>query len=148
MLLPLILKDLKFFAADRRDVIVTIVVPIALAAFMAFIFGSRTDGGDGAANIALPVAIVDRDDTPLTRAIIEDMHKSGLIAPQLMSAEEASGGVTTGRYSAAIFIPSGFSQYTTTSLFSPDKPEIRIIYDPSKNIELQVVRGGLLQSGI
>ena len=42
MLLPLILKDLKLFAADRRDVIVTIVVPIALAAFMAFIFGSRT----------------------------------------------------------------------------------------------------------
>jgi ABC-2 type transport system permease protein len=148
MLLPLILKDLKLFAADRRDVIVTIVVPIALAAFMAFIFGSRTGSAGGASNIALPVAVVDRDDTPLTRAIIQDMHKSGLIAPQLMSAEEASGNVTTGRYSAAIFIPPGFSQRTTTSLLSPDKPEIRIIYDPSKSIELQVVRGGLLQSGI
>ena len=148
MLLPLILKDLKLFAADRRDVIVTIIVPITLAAFMAFIFGSRTDSGDGASNIALPVAIVDRDDTPLTRAIIEDMHKSGVIAPELMSAEGASGSVTTGTYSAAIFIPPGFSERTTTSLFSPDKPEIRIIYDPSKSIELQVVRGGLLQSGI
>ena len=71
MLLPLILKDLKLFAADRRDVIVTILVPIALAAFMAFIFGSRTDSADGASNIALPVAIVDREDTPQTRAIIE-----------------------------------------------------------------------------
>ncbi|HEY7115178.1 MAG TPA: ABC-2 transporter permease, partial [Tepidisphaeraceae bacterium] len=56
--------------------------------------------------------------------------------------------VTTGTYSAAIFIPPGFSRRTTTSLFSPDKPEVRIIYDPSKRIELQVVRGGLLQSGI
>ena len=65
-----------------------------------------------------------------------------------MSAEEASGNVTTGRYSAAIFIPPASPQRTTTSLFSPDKPEIRIIYDPSKSIELQVVRGGLLQSGI
>src|SRR5687768_4267096 len=148
MLLPLILKDLKLFAADRRDVIVTILVPIALAAFMAYIFGSRTDSADGASNIALPVAVVDHDDTPLTRAIIEDMRKSGLISPQLMSAEGASGNVTTGRHSAAIFIPPGFSQRTTTSLFSEDKPEIRIIYDPSKTIELQVVRGGLLQSGI
>lgn len=149
MLLPLILKDLKLFAADRRDVIVTVVVPIALAAFMAFIFGSRTGsaaGGD--ANIALPVAVVDRDDTPLTRAVIEDMRKAGLIAPTLMSGEAASGSVTTGRYSAAIFIPPGFSQRSTTSLFSPDKPEIRIIYDPSKTIELQVLRGALLQSGI
>jgi len=150
MLLPLILKDLKLFAAERRDVIVTILVPIALAAFMAFIFGSRTGGGAAAGdvNIALPVAVVDRDDTPLTRAIIEDMHKSGLIAPTLMSGEGAAGSVTTGRYSAAIFIPPGFSQRSTTSLFAPDKPEIRIIYDPSKTIELQVLRGGLLQSGI
>src|SRR5689334_22732946 len=134
MLLPLIQKDLKLFAADRRDVIVTIFVPIALAAFMAFIFGSRAGGGDGASSIALPVAVVDHDDTPLTRAIVEDMHKSGLIVPTLMSAEGASGSVTTGRYSAAIFIPPGFSQRTTTSLFSPDKPDIRILYDPSKSI--------------
>ena len=148
MLLPLILKDLRLFAADRRDIIITIVVPIALAAFMAFIFGGRAGSADGPSNIALPVAIVDHDDTPLTRAIIEDMHRSGLIAPQLMSAEAASGNVTTGRQSAAIFIPPGFSQRTTASLLSPDKPEIRILYDPSKSIELQVVRGGLLQSGI
>ena len=149
MLLPLILKDLKLFAAERRDVIVTILVPIALAAFMAFIFGSRTGGGaDGGSNVALPVAVVDLDDSPLTHAIIEDMHKSGLIAPTLMSGEGAAGSVTTGRYSAAIFIPPGFSQRSTTSLFAPDKPEIRIIYDPSKTIELQVLRGGLLQSGI
>src|SRR5688572_4591275 len=132
MLLPLILKDLKLFAADRRDVIVTIVVPIALAAFMAYIFGSRTDGPGGASGIALPVAVVDRDDTPLSRAIIEDMRRSGLVKPEVMSAEGASGNVTTGRYGAAIFIPPGFSQRATTSLFSTGKPEIRIIYDPSK----------------
>jgi ABC-2 type transport system permease protein len=148
MLLPLILKDLKLFAADRRDVIVTIVVPIALAAFMAYIFGSRADGPDGASDVALPVAIVDRDDTPLTRAIIEDMRRSGVLKPEVMSPEGASGNVTTGRHSAAIFIPPGFSQRATASLFSAGKPEIRILYDPSKSIELQVVRGGLLQSGI
>ena len=56
--LALVRKDLQLFFSDRRAVILTFAVPIAIASFFGSIFRGAGDN-DEPAKIA--VAIVDRD---------------------------------------------------------------------------------------
>ena len=78
MLKELIRKDLKIFIADKRGMIVSIAVPVALASFMALIFGGVGSGGGGGTKMnAVPLAIVDHDQSDLSRLLVLDLAASG-----------------------------------------------------------------------
>ena len=55
----LVRKDLQLFFSDRRAVILTFAVPIAIASFFGSIF--RGGGDDDAEPARIPIAIVDSD---------------------------------------------------------------------------------------
>ena len=63
----LVRKDLQLFFSDRRAVILTFAVPIAIASFFGSIFRGASDN-DEPAKIA--VAIVDRDGSAISKSIL------------------------------------------------------------------------------
>ena len=58
----LVRKDLQLFFSDRRSVILTFAVPIAIASFFGSIFRGSGDNDEPA---KISIAIVDRDDPPV-----------------------------------------------------------------------------------
>src|SRR4051812_44880088 len=68
MIWELVRKDLRLFTADRKALITTIGVPIALASFMAAIYGGMNSGGGGGGKMnAVPMALVDEDGSAISR---------------------------------------------------------------------------------
>src|SRR4051794_35526582 len=99
MICELVRKDLRLFLADRRGIIVSIGVPIVLASFMAVIYGgmaSSSSGRGGTKMNAVPIALVDEDQSSLSRGVIEDLTKAGMVEPRAMSADDATSAVRTG----------------------------------------------------
>jgi ABC-2 type transport system permease protein len=130
--------------------IVTVIVPIALASFMALVFGGGGGGGGGGGTKnAIPVLVVDLDNSPLSQAVIEDMGTGGMVSVEQAPEATAAEAVRSGKRGTAVVLPAGFGRRAATGLFSGiDLPEVRLVYDPSKSMELQVVRGALMQSAI
>ena len=62
----LIRNDLRLYRSDRRAVVVGILMPILIAAFFGYLF--RQDDSDAEPG-KLPVAVVDKDGSAITRAI-------------------------------------------------------------------------------
>ena len=68
----LVRKDLQLFFSDRRAVILTFAVPIAIASFFGSIFGGS--GNDNAEPARIPIAIVDRDGSAISKAIVSGIQ--------------------------------------------------------------------------
>src|SRR5262249_20870914 len=66
-LLAMIRKDLQLFFSDRRSVIVSFVVPIAIASFFGSIFSGPSRNGEPA---KIAVMMVDHDDSAISKAIV------------------------------------------------------------------------------
>ena len=64
-LLAMVRKDLQLFFSDRRSVIVSFVVPIAIASFFGSIFAGP---GNNAQPARIAVAIIDQDGSAVSSA--------------------------------------------------------------------------------
>src|SRR5262249_3635792 len=62
----LVRKDLQLFFSDRRSVIISFVVPIAIGSFFGAVFAS---GGQNREPARIAVALVDQDESTISRAI-------------------------------------------------------------------------------
>lgn len=138
-LLALVGKDLRLFFADRRAVIITVLVPFALAAFM----GAVTGGGERG---KISVLIVDEDHSPMSQKIVAGLAADGSFELTACALAEARDRVLRGKASVAVVLPPGFQRDAPKSFFSgAAKPEIRLLYDPSDGSELAMARGILVQ---
>jgi len=142
-LAAMVRKDLQLFVSDRRSVIVSFVVPIAIASFFGSIFSGP---GNNAEPARIAVSIVDHDSSAISKAIVAaaDADKNfRLTRPDEAGARDA---VKRGRTSAAVIIPQGFGDAAGNAFFgSGEKPALDIVYDPSRSIEVAMVRGILTQ---
>ena len=66
-LIAMVRKDLQLFFADRRAVIMSFLVPIAIASFFGSIFSGPSKNAEAA---KIPVAIVDQDSSPISNGIV------------------------------------------------------------------------------
>ena len=66
-LLAMVRKDLQLFFSDRRSVIVSFVVPIAIASFFGSIFSGAGQNSEPA---RIAVAIVDQDGSAISQAMV------------------------------------------------------------------------------
>ena len=57
-----------------------------------------------------PIAIVDEDDSALSRQIISAFYPPYFTAPQMISMAEMDSGMDSGRYTFALYIPQGFQR--------------------------------------
>ena len=140
--LAMIRKDLQVFVTDRRALIMGLVAPIAIASFFGSIFSGVSDAG----RAKIPVAIVDQDNSAISRALLSGATGDTNVAISTPTADEAREGVKKGKVTVAVVIPQGFGDAAGRAFFSrATKPELVMWYDPSHGPELGMVRGILTQ---
>ena len=139
--LALVRKDLQLFFSDRRSVILTFAVPIAIASFFGSIFRGSGDNDEPA---KIPIAIVDRDGSAISKAIVSGIQADKSLATSMPALDQARAAVQRGDVAVAVIVPPGFGDAAGRAFLSQgDKPQVDLLFDPSRGAELAMVRGVL-----
>jgi ABC-2 type transport system permease protein len=142
-LLAMVRKDLQLFFSDRRSVIVSFVVPIAIASFFGAVFSGA---GQDREPVRIAVAIVDQDGSAISKAILAGAETDKNLKVAKPTEEDARDAVKQGKIAVAVIIPKGFGDASGQAFFGDgEKPALNFLYDPSRNVELAMVRGILTQ---
>ena len=143
-LLAMIRKDLRLFFSDRRSVIVSFAVPIAIAAFFGSIFAGP---GNNAEPARINIAVVDQDGSATSKAVVAGLQGDRNLRVTTPTEQEARDSVKAGRLSVGVVLPKGFGEGAGKALVGGNakpevkKPDVNLIYDPSRGTELAMVRG-------
>ena len=138
--LALARKDLQLFFSDRRAVILTFAVPIAIASFFGSIF--RGGGDNDSEPAKIPIAIVDRDGSAISKGIVSGIQSDRSLATSTPPLEQARTGVQQGDVAVVVIVPPGFGDAAGRAFLSQGaKPEVELLFDPSRGAELAMVRG-------
>jgi ABC-2 type transport system permease protein len=142
-ILALIRNDIRLYFADRRAVLVGVLVPILIAAFFGYVFGGA---GKNAPAGKIPIAVVDEDQSTVSRAIIADLSADKLLRVTTLDRAAAREQVKAGEQNAAAVFAKGFGEQTTKAMFSGrDKPQVLLLVDPSQTTGARVIEGLLAQ---
>src|SRR5215470_10364087 len=143
--LAMVRKDLLLFLSDRRAVIVAFAVPIAIGSFI----GSVTNGaGRNNEPLRIKIALVDLDGSATSRAIVAGAQGDKNLNVAVTSVDDARDRVRKGEITVAAIIPQGFGDGAGRAFFrgaSVQKPEMEVLFDPSRAVEMGMVRGILTQ---
>ena len=139
-LVALVRKDLLIFFTDRRSVVLTLAIPIAIASFFGSMFG-----GFGDREVAkVAVAVVDQDGSSLSKRLASAVAADKALAVRQMSIDEARAAVRTGRVAVAVVMPEGFGARAIRGFIAQgQKSELELLTDPSKSAEVSLVKGVL-----
>jgi ABC-2 type transport system permease protein len=141
--LALVRKDLKLFFNDRKAVIVGLLVPIVLASFFGYMFGGQSGKAETSKVLVL---IIDQDGSDISRGLITQLGSDKNLDVKPSTLDAAREAVRKGKATAAIVIPKDFGKDAGHALFTgadtgARKPELGVLYDPSHNVELGMVKG-------
>lgn len=136
-------KDLQVYFADRKAMLISIAVPIAIASFFGFVM---VPSGGSSAPTKIQTLIVEEDTGPLMDEIRAEIKKNDAIDPRIVKREEAEEKVKKGDVGVAVIFPKGFGDAAKRALFNNQPPKLEVLYDPSKSMDRQVVEGALMQS--
>ena len=133
-MLKLAIKDLRLIIHDKRAVILTLFLPIALISLFAFAFG----GVGGGSNDANPISIfiADQDNTDMTKDVISKLDTMKSLDIKQLPFEKAKEEVKKGSRAALLVFYKGFKD----SVDNGSSPSMELFYDQSRQIE-----AGLLQ---
>ncbi len=142
----LIVKDLKLFFGDRRAVVLTVATPIAIASFFGFLFS----GDNGGSASRIKVCVVDLDgsaiSTKVVSALAADASLELVVKKDTAPAREAVRKGGADGAAVAVILPRGFGEAASRAFFGTTaKPELSLLYDPSRSAEMAMVRGILTQ---
>ena len=141
--LALCRKDVAQFLGNRRSVLMSLVAPVLIAAFLGSVLG-----GSPRKIEKLPVAVVDLDDSETSRAVVAAIAADPSFAVSRPASErEAIELVRRGKLDAAAVLPREFGAAAARALFRPGapRPEIALHYDPAEAMGLAAVKGLLTQ---
>ena len=142
-LVAMVRKDLQLFFGDRRSVIVSFVVPIAIASFFGAVFSG---GGENREPARIAIAVVDQDDSAISKAILAGAETDKNLKVAKPTEDGARDSVRKGNTAVGVIIPKGFGNQSGRAFFGDgDKPVLTLLHDPSKTTELAMVRGVLTQ---
>jgi ABC-2 type transport system permease protein len=140
--LALVRKDLILFLSDRRALLVSLVLPIFIASFFGYLFGGSGPAKTG----TIDVALVQQDSGEIGAKIGAALKADATLRITEMDAAQARAAVAKGGQKAAIVIPAGFGEAAGAAMFSAgQKPSIEVLYDPSQQAVLAMVKGMLTQ---
>jgi ABC-2 type transport system permease protein len=139
--LALVRKDLILYVADRRALLMHLVLPIVIAAFFGSVFGGGAAKGGG-----IDVALVQQDTSDAGNRIAAGLKADPNLHVTPMDLAQAREAVRKGSQAVAIVLPAGFAEAAGTAMFSNQtKPAIPLLYDPSQPAVLAMVKGMLTQ---
>ena len=138
----LVRRDLVLFLGNRRALLMSLVAPVLIAAFLGTVLG----GAPGRIE-RVPLAVVDLDRSVVSRDIIAAMAADATFDLRSVGEAEAVDQVRRGRLRAAVVIPAGFGAAAASALLRPAaaRPELVLHYDPAQSMALAAVRGLLSQ---
>jgi len=142
MLIELIVKDLKVFFSDRRALVISMLVPIGIACFMAGIFGNA---GQSTQDAKLSLLVVDQDSSDLTKNVLDNLNKTRGLSVSVVSEETAAGEIKDGKIAAALVMRKGFGTQAEAAITGGPKPVLDLLSDPSKGVEVQAIQGAMMQ---
>lgn len=143
--LAMVRKDLLLFLSDRRAVIVAFAVPIAIGSFIGSVTGSM---GRNNEPLRIKIALVDLDESSVSKAIVKSAQADKNLNVTLSSADQVRDQVRKGEVTVAVIIPKGFGDGAGRAFFrgaSVQKPEMDVLFDPSRAVETGMLRGILIQ---
>jgi ABC-2 type transport system permease protein len=133
---------LILFLSDRRALLVNLMLPIVIATFFGYLFGGSGPAKSG----TIDVALVQQDSSEVGAKIAAALKADATLHITEMDAAQARKAVAKGGQKAAIVIPSGFGDAAGEALFGAgQKPAIDVLYDPSQQAVLAMVKGMLTQ---
>jgi ABC-2 type transport system permease protein len=136
----LLRKDLILFLSDRRALVMSLVLPIVIAAFFGSLFGGSAKGS------AIEVALVQQDSSEAGAKIAAGLKADPNLRITPMALADAQQAVRKGEQKVAIVLPAGFGEAAGAALFGgSEKPAIQLMYDPSQPAVLAMVKGMLTQ---
>jgi ABC-2 type transport system permease protein len=142
-LIALVRKDLQLFFSDRRAVIMSFAVPIAIASFFGSIFSGPSKNTEP---VRIAIVIVDQDQSAISKAIVTGASEDKNLRVTADSEDAARAAVRAGKQSVGVIIPAGFGEKAGTAFFGTgEKPPLNLLYDPTKSTELAMVRGVLTE---
>lgn len=134
----MIRKDLLLFFGDKRALIIGFIVPIAIASFFGSLFRDSANSGPARTRIA----VIDHDSSVISRAIVQSAAQDSSLRLVNVPEDTARELVRRGKLPVAVIVPAGFGQAAGDALFgTAPKPELEVLYDPSRSMELAMVRG-------
>ena len=135
-------KDLLVFFGDRRSVILSFVVPIAIASF----FGSIFSVSSSSEPARIGVSVVDHDGSTISKAIVAGARADKSLKLSIPTELQARDAVKRGKTTVAVIIPKGFGEASGKAFLGVGpQPVLGLLYDPSHGTELAMVRGILVQ---
>lgn len=135
----LVRKDILLFFADRRALIMSFAVPIAIGSFFGYVLGGQ---GDRANQSKIAVLAVDQDHSAISADIVSRLSGEQALDVKPSSPDQARASVRKGTAMVAVLIPPNFGQDAGRAFFGPQqKPEIAVLFDPSHTAERAMVSG-------
>src|SRR5262249_9774186 len=132
---------LLLFRGDRRMLIMSFAVPIAIASFFGYALGGsgeQTDPG------RVPVLVSDQDQSAVSRDIITRLSDEKTLGVKPSTPEEAREAIRKGKAMVGVVIPKDFGKSSGRAFFrSEEKPGVALLYDPSHAAERSLVQGVL-----
>lgn len=130
------LKDLRIFLKDRRSMLLTFAIPIALITLFAFAFGGV---GKSKGDSKVSLLISDLDNTVASKEAIKLFDSLKSVSITTMPLEDAEKAIKKGKMSSVLVIHKGFSDSLQQGAGLP----LELKYDGAKEIEV-----GLLQQSL
>jgi ABC-2 type transport system permease protein len=137
----LVRKDLLLFFVDRRALLTSFAIPIAIGSFFGYVLGGQIDQAD-AGKISL--LSVDQDGSSISREILRRLSSEKALQVKPSTPADARAAVRKGAATVAIIISPNFGHDAGQAFFGPArKPQIDVLFDPSHSAERAMVAGML-----
>lgn len=133
------LKDLQLMRRDSFGMFFIIGFPI----MMGVLFGAMY-GWVGRENVSMTVAVVDEDQSSMSRRLVDNLLQTGNIQIEELARDEAIDLVRRGRLVGLIAVRAGFGE--TAGIPWMDGPAIELGIDPSRKAEAGMLEGLVMQS--
>jgi len=142
----LIRKDLKVFFADPKAVLISFLVPVGIASFMALAFGNAGNS-DAKQTTKIQIAVANEDSGPVADDAMDRLLKSDQVTVKEEDWAAVQKDVKAGTLPYGVRIPKGFGDQAVATLGSDNKgPDLPSTTDPSQTIASQVARGAIMQA--
>ncbi|HEX5227319.1 MAG TPA: ABC transporter permease, partial [Bryobacteraceae bacterium] len=135
----LVRKDILLFFVDRRALLMSFAIPIAIGSFFGYVLGGASDRPDAS---KIPVLAVDQDHSAISSEIVKQLSAEKALTVKPSTPDAAREAVRKGSATVAVILPPNFGRDAGQSFFGPGaKPQIAVLYDPSHSAEQAMVSG-------
>ncbi|MCA9526615.1 MAG: ABC transporter permease [Myxococcales bacterium] len=132
-------KELRLFAADRTGALLTVLIPVLLAALTGMLFAPSKSKGMDVLVVHGPGARV--------AAVVDDLRKADGLHIEVVDEATARDRVGRGKSPIAlVFPPEADRLLTPSAAFSGERLTIHMLRDPSRELEGSFTQGLLFQA--